>query len=143
MKRLTTEEERELLHECIVKGRKDELAEQYLNLVYETIRKTLILKNVQSTDEDIKELRNEVFLKLFNKDCRKLKQFKEGAGLSLASWIMMITSRSVLDVLRKKGFDSLSWANNRIYHRTRRFVRLEQTFIDPKVNKYADSVTLI
>ena len=114
MKRLSLEEERQLLHECIVCGKKHKVVQQYWNLVYYTVRKTLIIKNVPFIVEDIEDLRNEVFVKLFDKGCWRLKQYRKKLGHGLAGWIALITNRTVLNYLRKRGFDSLSWQNSKV-----------------------------
>lgn len=114
MKRLSLEEERQLLHECIVYGKKHKVVQQYWNLVYYTVRKTLIIKNVPFTGEDIEDLRNEVFVKLFDKGCWRIRQYREKLGHGLAGWIALIANRTVLNYLRKKGFNGLSRKNTRV-----------------------------
>ena len=114
MKRLSPEEERQLLYECIVCGKKEKLVQQYWNLVYYTVRKTLTMKNVRFTHEDIEDLRNEVFVKLFDKGCWRLKQYKEELGHGLAGWIALIANRTVLNDLRKRGFNGLSRQNSKV-----------------------------
>lgn len=114
MKRLSPEEDRQLLYECIVCGNKEKLVQQYWNLVCHIVRKTLTMKNVRFTHEDIEDLRNEVFLKLFDKGCWRLKQYREELGHGLAGWIALIANRTVLNDLRKKGFNGLSRKNTRV-----------------------------
>jgi RNA polymerase sigma factor (sigma-70 family) len=114
IKRLPHKQERQLLYECVACGRGYGLVHQYWNLVYHTVRKTLIIKGVPFTDEDIKDLRNEVFVRLFDKECRRLRQYREGRGNGLSGWISLIACRTVLNYLRKKGFDSLTWQRCRI-----------------------------
>ncbi len=114
MKRLSLEEERQLLHECIVCGKKHKVVQQYWNLVYYTVRKTLTIKNVPFTGEDIEDLRSEVFVKLFDKGCWRIRQYREKLGHGLAGWIALIANRTVLNYLRKRGFDSLSWQNSKV-----------------------------
>jgi RNA polymerase sigma factor (sigma-70 family) len=114
MKRLSPEEERQLLHECIVCGGKHKVIQQYWNLVYYTVRKTLTIKGVSFTEDDIGDLRNEVFIKLFDRGCRRLRQYREELGHGLAGWIALIANRTVLNYLRKKGFNSLSRKNTRV-----------------------------
>ena len=114
MKRLSPEEERQLLYECIICGKKEKLVQQYWNPVYHIVRKTLTMKNVHFTHEDIEDLRNEVFVKLFDRGCRRLRQYREELGHGLAGWIALIANRTVLNYLRKKGFNSLSRKNTRV-----------------------------
>lgn len=114
MKKLSHEEERELLAACISGDGKEKLVRQYRRLVFMVVQKTFALKRAPFSVEDIEDIRNEVFVHLFDKGCRRLKQYKEGAGRGLASWITLIANRIALNFLRKKGFDSLSWRNGRI-----------------------------
>ncbi|MCP4683360.1 MAG: sigma-70 family RNA polymerase sigma factor [Desulfobacterales bacterium] len=115
MKRLTPEGERQLLHDCIVHGEKDKLVQQYWNLVYYSIHQVFEIKNIPFTQEDVEDLRSEVFIQLFQKECRRLKQYGECMGRSLSAWIALIANRITLNFIRKKGFDSISWQFRRIH----------------------------
>jgi RNA polymerase sigma-70 factor (ECF subfamily) len=48
------------------------------------------------------DLYQEVFLALFKNKYKKLKQFKGKNNCSLASWLRLIASRTVIDFLRKQ-----------------------------------------
>lgn len=99
-----TEQEKTLLAGCM-KGDKaawDALVQQYSNLVYHTIRKTLTLHHTQCGHETVEDLYQEVFLSLLKDDCRKLGQFRGDKGCSLASWLRVLTSRLTIDFLRKQ-----------------------------------------
>jgi RNA polymerase sigma factor (sigma-70 family) len=50
----------------------------------------------------LEDLRNEVFVRLFDKGCKKLRQYRPGAGLGLAGWIKLIAGQTVKMYLRKK-----------------------------------------
>ena len=102
MIRLTPSEEYELLREVIVLNKKERLVQQYWNLVYHIVSKTLTRKRIAFLRDDIEELRNEVFVRLFDRDCRRLRQFREKGGLNLSGWIILVTSTTVLDCLKKK-----------------------------------------
>jgi len=102
MIRLTPSEEYELLREVIVLNKKEKLVQQYWNLVYHIVRKTLNRKRIVFVKDDIEELRNEVFIRLFDRDCRRLRQFREEGGLNLSGWIILVASSTVLDCLKKK-----------------------------------------
>ncbi len=114
MKKLSQEEERRLLAECILGDGKEKLVRQYWRLVFKAVQKTIDLKGASFSVEDVEDIRNEVFVRLFDRGCKRLRQYKEGAGLSLASWITLIANRTTLNFLRQKGFDSLTWRNSRI-----------------------------
>ncbi len=104
MKRLTREEEAALLYECLFCCRKgkEKFARQYWKLVFHTIRKSLNYYKRSDLFGDIEDIRNEAFIRLFDKDCRKLWQYKlpyEGGKTSLAGWIMLITTQTVTDYI--------------------------------------------
>jgi len=71
-------------------------------------------KNVSFDIQDLEDLHNTVFLKLFEQGCKKLRQYQGKNGCSLASWIRMIAVRTVLDHLRKKGVDAMVWQKKRV-----------------------------
>jgi RNA polymerase sigma factor (sigma-70 family) len=101
-KKLTPEEEREILNECIVDKRCEKLSEQYRNLIYRTVQKTFIYKNAPLIKEELEEVQQDVFVQLFDDDCRRLRQYKEGGGRNLAGWIILIANRTALNHLRVK-----------------------------------------
>ncbi len=113
MKKITPEKERQILQECLIHDKKDKLVQHYSALVCHTIRKTLLIKNISFTEADIEDMQQEVFIRLFDKECRRLKQYKEEMG-SLAGWIKLIANRTVLNDVRRKGFDVLAAKKNRI-----------------------------
>jgi len=103
MKRLTTDEERILLYDCLFCCQREALIMHYWRLVESTVIKMFSLKGVSYTQDSIEDMRNEFFLKLLEKNCNKLWQYKEGRGRSLAGWIIMITNQTVLADFRSKG----------------------------------------
>jgi len=100
-----TEQEKTLIAGC-VKGEKtawDAFVQQYSNLVYHTIRKTLTLHHTESRDEVIEDLYQEFFISVLQNNCRKLSQFRGDGGCSLASWLRVVVSRLTIDFLRKQA----------------------------------------
>jgi RNA polymerase sigma factor (sigma-70 family) len=102
MKRLTPEEEQEILHECITHKRCEKLSRQYWNLIYKTVEKTFIFKNAPLVREEIEEVHQDVFVQLLDDDCRRLRQYREGGGRNLAGWVILIANRTALNHLRGK-----------------------------------------
>jgi RNA polymerase sigma-70 factor (ECF subfamily) len=99
-----TDQEKTLIVGC-VKGDKsswDELVQQYSNLVYHTIRRTLTLHHVESRDEVIEDLYQEFFISILQNECRKLAQFRGDGGCTLASFLRVVASRLTIDHLRKQ-----------------------------------------
>jgi RNA polymerase sigma factor (sigma-70 family) len=99
-----TEQEKTLISGC-VKGDKtawDEFVQQYSNLVYHTIRKTLTLHHTESRDETVEDLYQEFFISILQNNCRKLTQFRGDGSCTLASWLRVVASRLTIDFLRKQ-----------------------------------------
>ena len=99
-----TEQEKTLIEGCLL-GEKtawDAFVQQYSNLVYHTIRKTLTLHHTESRDEVIEDLYQEFFISVLQNNCRKLSQFRGDGGCSLASWLRVVASRLTIDFLRKQ-----------------------------------------
>ncbi len=109
MKRLSRKEEEQLLHECMTGGRKDKIVDQYYyHLIGNIIQKGFYKKGIFFSKDHVEELRNDVFVKLFENKCRRLAQYDPEKGRGLASWIMLITTQTVVDSLEKKDPHSIS-----------------------------------
>lgn len=85
----------------------ENLVRLYSNLVYSTVLRTYGVKNLRCPEHEIDDLHNTVFMRLLERRCRRLRQFKGKNGCSLASWIRVVTVRTVLDHLRQTR-DALS-----------------------------------
>jgi RNA polymerase sigma-70 factor (ECF subfamily) len=109
-------EDRDLLSRCFSGDGEaaENLVRRFSNLVYKAIQHTLIVKHVSFNKEDLEDFHNTVFLRLFEHGCKKLKQYQGKNGCSLATWIRLITVRTVLDHLRKKGVDSIARRDTKI-----------------------------
>lgn len=108
--------DRELLARCIAGNNKalETLVRRFSNLVYQSVQYTLMVKHVSFNRHDLEDLHNTVFLKLFEKDSRKLRQYQGKRGCSVATWIKTIAVRTVLDHLRKKGVDAITFQKDRV-----------------------------
>jgi RNA polymerase sigma factor (sigma-70 family) len=104
-------EDRTLLVKCISGDRAaaEALVRRFSNLVFQAVQHTFLSKNIADSQQDIEDLHNTVFLHLFEKKCKKLRQFKGKNNCSPASWIRLIAVRTVLNHLRKKGYDAIRW----------------------------------
>ena len=99
--------DRQILKRCI-SGEKRALEEfviRFSNPVYKCIQFTLKAKQIPFSRQDLEDLHNTVFLNLFDKRCKKLRQYKGKNGCSVFSWIRLITVRTVIDYIRKAGRD--------------------------------------
>ncbi|MBF0451015.1 MAG: sigma-70 family RNA polymerase sigma factor [Candidatus Magnetomorum sp.] len=113
--RYSFEEDRALINACIdgdIKAVEDLIC-KYSPLVYRYVQQTYLSSNVPYNEEDLKEQHNSVFVLLLEKKCRKLRQFRGKNGCSLASWVRLITCRSVLNQLRENSGDA-TWINSRV-----------------------------
>ena len=83
-------------------GAQEAFVSRFSNLIYSTIKQTLAVKQVTYQRQDLEDLHNTIFLKLLERRCRKLRQYKGKNGCSLPSWIRMISVRIVIDHLRSR-----------------------------------------
>lgn len=109
------EEDRRLLSKCITGDRNasEILVRRFSNLVYHSVRQTLVGKDISFSPQDLEDLHNTIFLQLFEQGCRKLRQYRGKNGCSLASWIRVVAVRVVLNHIRKKGLDAIGWQKKR------------------------------
>jgi RNA polymerase sigma factor (sigma-70 family) len=103
--------DRDLVNECVSGNKKalEEFVRRFSDPVYRTIQYTFKTKNASHTKQDLEDLHNSVFLGLFEKRCKKLRQYKGKNGCSLHSWIRIVTVRIVIDHLRKEANSPLGW----------------------------------
>ena len=103
--------DRHLLEGCLSGNLEagESFVREFSDRVYRTIQYTLSVKHVRFSRNDLEDLHNTVFLMLFEDNCKKLRQFRGENGCSLATWVKIVTSRIVLNHLRKKGVDSMGW----------------------------------
>jgi RNA polymerase sigma factor (sigma-70 family) len=102
-------EDQALIARCL-SGSRDAmelLVRTFSNSVYRSTQYALKSKEIRYSREDLEDLHNSVFLSLFEDGCRKLRQYKGENGCSLATWIRLITVRTVIDYLRKMRTDAL------------------------------------
>ncbi len=106
----THTEDRQLLSECFSGDRQagEMLVQRFSGLIYRTIQQTLNARQIPRTPEDLADLHNTVFVKLFENRYRKLRQYEGKNGCSLATWIRTVTVRIILNEIRKRGMDSLA-----------------------------------
>ena len=96
--------DKDLLLSCFQdkEGAWNTFVNRFSKLIYHTIYQTLRTKNFSFDLQIMDDLYQEVFLALFKNKYKKLKQFKGKNNCSLASWLRLIASRTVIDFLRKQ-----------------------------------------
>jgi RNA polymerase sigma factor (sigma-70 family) len=103
-----TEKEKALIDGCLrsEKTAWDSFVRQYSNLVYYTIKKTLVRHHTDLHSDVVEELYQEFFVSLLQNECKKLRQFRGVHGCTLASWLRIVTTRSTIDFVRKRALPS-------------------------------------
>ena len=110
------ENNRQLLSGCLAgdKNASETFVRQFSNLVYQSVRHIFIIKQVSFNPQDIEDLHNTVFLRLFEDGCKKLRQYQGKNGCSLGSWIRVVTIRIVMNHFRKKGLNAIAWKKKQV-----------------------------
>lgn len=111
---MTREEERKILHECTEHNKCDKIAELYLKVVQNAVRKTFAMKHATLTKELLEDICQEVFAHLLDDQRKRLKQYTEQEGGSFAKWIAIVAGNIAKNYIRKKGYDSLTWQKSKI-----------------------------
>ena len=109
----TREKEKNILRACLREGDMEGLVREYGGLISATVRKTLKLAGMLTSEQDVEDGAIEVYIRLFSDDCRKLRQF-DPEKLSLGGWIKLIANQTAIDELRKKDPHSVSRQNERV-----------------------------
>ena len=104
-------EDRQLISKCLSSDRRawEAMVRRFSNLVYQTARATFLAKQISFSRQDLEDLHNTVFLRLFEQGCARLRLYQGRNGCTLASWIRIVTVRTVLNYIRKKGVDEPLW----------------------------------
>lgn len=100
-----TEDEKDLLIGCFKADRhaQGEFVTRFSNLVYNAVLNTLKARGKNWQTQDVEDLHQTVFVRLLEKNCRRLRQFQGKNGCSLRSWVHMISVRTVIDHLRSRS----------------------------------------
>ena len=108
--------EKVLISRCIAGDRWawEKFVRKFSDLIFRSVQYTFAAKQVQFNHQDLEDLQNTVFLKLFENNGEKLSQFRGDNGCSLATWIKIVTVRTVLNHIRRKGMDSIGWKSKRV-----------------------------
>lgn len=103
----TRKKEMAILVECLEKQNQTAIVKEYGNLIYATIRKTIMFAGLSLNKEDLEDIQIEVFIRLFENDCRKLRLYNPDK-LSLAGWVKLIANQTTIDEIRKKDPHALA-----------------------------------
>jgi len=108
------EKDREILKQCLEKNNQAPLVQEYWKMVFFTVRKVLLNKRVPFCEQDLENLRNDVFVQLLDKNCKKLRQYKEEKGQGLTAWIKLIVVHTTLNFIERKDPIGMGSQNSRI-----------------------------
>ena len=92
----------DILDGCIYFDNCEKLVLEYWDMMPAIIRKAFRVRHARYSAQDIEDLRNEVFVRLFENAKKKLKQYDDSYGLSLKGWVILIANQTVGMYLRKK-----------------------------------------
>ncbi len=94
----------DLLQRCIDGDRRawSALVDEFTRYVYYLIRLTARRHAAEVDDEEMADLHNDLFVALFEDDCRRLRAFRGDNGCSVRSWVRLITIRRTIDALRRR-----------------------------------------
>ena len=108
-----TELEKDLLIGCLngVRTAQADFVTRFSDLVYHTVLNTLTAKSANWQTQDVEDLYQTVFLRLLERQCKRLRQFRGRNGCSLRSWVRMIAVHTVIDHLRSRK-DALTHTRN-------------------------------
>ncbi len=96
----------ELVAGCLSRtpGAWEELVERFGRLVYGVIYAALRRAQVRADTDRVEELFDSVFVALFDRDQRRLRQWS--GRCSLASWVRLVAASVVVDQLRRHRLDA-------------------------------------
>ena len=95
--------EKELLKACVDgdKAAWDIFVGKYSDLIYHTIHKTHRVYCPNFIYQDLEDLHNRIFLSFIEDDYRKLRQFQGINGCTVSSWIMVITTNTTINFIKR------------------------------------------
>jgi RNA polymerase sigma-70 factor (ECF subfamily) len=91
-----------ILEQSLKNNNHNPLVQEYWKMVFFTVRKVLINKRVPFCEHDLENLRNEVFVQMLDKNCKKLRQYKEELGQGLTAWIKLIAVHTTINYIERK-----------------------------------------
>jgi RNA polymerase sigma factor (sigma-70 family) len=81
----------------------DELVDGYGRLIYYAIQRTLEMKGVRRSPEDVQDIFQSIFVHLAEDSGRRLLSYTGKHKCTLASWIRMIAVNYTIDMIRRQA----------------------------------------
>lgn len=79
---------------------------QYSRLIIKCIRKELRKRFYTYSPQDIEDILHMFYIRIFENNCRRIKQYDPDKGCSVKTWIIMIAMQSVYDHMYEKDVHS-------------------------------------
>lgn len=94
--------EKELLDTCIqgCKESWDTFVRKYANLIHYIIKKVLNTHKLDPHYQDIHDIHNNLYLSLIEDNYKKLRQYDGRNACTVSSWLMVVTSNFVLNLIQ-------------------------------------------
>jgi len=102
MKSNNKNNDRHILEQSLKHNNHTPLVQAYWQMVFFTVRKVLMNKRVPFCEQDLENLRNDVFVQLLDKKCKKLRQYKEELGQGLTAWIKLVAVHTTINYIERK-----------------------------------------
>jgi len=102
MKTKDIKKDRHILEQSLNHNNHTPLVQEYWKMIFFTARKVLMNKHVPFCEQDLENLRNEVFVQLLDKNCKKLRQYKEELGQGLTAWVKLVAVHTTINYIERK-----------------------------------------
>jgi len=84
-----------LLQQCIKKHNADPFVKRYTPVVRNTIYSMANKRHFKISKEDVEDLSQTAFLEMFKNDWKRLKSYDSTRGMSVTSWVVLLTQHAV------------------------------------------------
>ncbi|MBF0450943.1 MAG: sigma-70 family RNA polymerase sigma factor [Candidatus Magnetomorum sp.] len=113
------EKDIQLLKDCIQSKYADPFVHRYWYVIENTIYAMANKRHRRLAREDVEDLRQTALIDLFQNDWKRLKEYKESRGMSVTSWVVLLTHHSLWPYFEKfppheTGIDDLDEASKNL-----------------------------
>jgi len=91
------EKDIQLLKKCIETKDADPFVRRYYKVIENTIRSMANKRNIWLEEKDIEDLRQDALMDMFKKDWKRLKDYDETRGMSVTSWVVLLSHHALWD----------------------------------------------
>lgn len=109
--------DRKILEDCCSGDGKatEDFVRRFSPLIYGAIKSALSAKKIPFVIQDLEDLHNSVFLALFEKNRKKLKQYQGLNNCAPATWLRVVTTRMALNYIRAHARKTGPFIDNRTW----------------------------